>query len=267
MDKLFIELENFHFHCQQTMYFSSIKSFDGGMALLSDTITDTNWNFITRIFCNTEEELLQIVNCGENILAQYDRKLSMLLTPSCQISDKVVEFINKNYNKGLVLAWMVKEDLSNNKEPVFPRGFKIRIIDKENDRELFIRTFLESKQTFRAGEPFGKLPDYYGTALRNSFERSSVYDIDYYMAFLDNQPVGIGTLHSNGPLAAVYGVGMFSTLRGKGFGTLFMNKMMLDIYKKGVKKMFLMTAKDSYVEKWYEALGYRTLFTTTYYTK
>lgn len=93
----------------------------------------------------------------------------------------------------------------------------------------------------------------------------SDYSVKNYLTMYDGMPVGIGTWISDGKTAGIYGIGTNADLRTKELGTYLMKKIVWDLLEDRTEIIFLFTGKDSYVEKWYQKIGFETVTISTCY--
>lgn len=87
-----------------------------------------------------------------------------------------------------------------------------------------------------------------------------------YLARLDGEPVGAGTLVYWANVYGIYGVATAEPARGKGVGTAMVRQMIRDMRASG-EPICLQAQTNSAEQHWYERLGFRVVYDRTGWTK
>jgi ribosomal protein S18 acetylase RimI-like enzyme len=86
----------------------------------------------------------------------------------------------------------------------------------------------------------------------------------YYLARLNGQPIGALSVTISGLEAGIYGVGIISQLRGKGYGRELIAKTILDIQAQSPYSIYIeVEPENTRARRLYEYLGFQ--FTTEYH--
>lgn len=251
-------IEKAHYRNQQGMYFSGIKIIKGAMLLYSDIIDDFFWNYAGQVNTTLEEveELIQ------EIIAFYREKKrlpSIYLTPFSQPPNTSKRLETYDFGVELKDAWMVYERKTHPFKKT--KDLIIKEVRSKEDMEIFIKVFYEAYGGASEDEPYGKLPPTYGESLRISFRNPrKETKIIHYLSFIEQKPVGIGTLISSNGFGGIYNVGTSPKYRKKGIGSIISLNAVDDSNKEGNRITYLMTEEGSYVEEFYKKLGFSTKF-------
>lgn len=251
-------IEKAHYRNQQGMYFSGMKVIEGAVLLYSNIIKDFFWNYAAQIR-TTQEKSEELIH---RIITFYQKKAcspSVYLTPFSRPRNISKHLEARGFKIELRDAWM----LYDRKMPLIKKSKDLIIKEVENnkDMEIFVKVFYESYGGASEDEPYGALPPTYGEALRRSFKNPPKRNkIIHYLGFIDEEPVGIGTLISSDGFGGIYNVGTSPKHRRKGIGSTISLKALESSKKEGNNITYLMTEKGSYVEEFYKKLCFSTKF-------
>jgi len=251
-------IEKAHYRNQQGMYFSGIAVIDGAVLLYSNIIDDFFWNYAAQINTTQEgvEELIQ------KIITFYQKKvrLSSIYLTSLSQPQNISKYLESCGFKIMFNdAWMINDRKTSSIKK--PKDLIIKEVRSIEDMRIFIKVFYESYGGASEDEPYGQLPPSYGNALLGSFKNPPTETkIIHYLGFIINKPVGIGTLISSDGFGGIYNVGASSNYRKMGIGSAISLKAVEDSKREGNTTTYLMTEKGSYVEKFYQRLGFSTKF-------
>ena len=143
---------------------------------------------------------------------------------------------------------------------------EVRPIVKQEDFEgLFVETFHTAYSSDDPNDPYGQLSPTYKNSLRNSWGKNPEYKKDHYLASYEGVPAGVITAVSYQGFVGVYNVGTVPKYRHHGVGEAMMATVARELKDNDV--LFLQTAKGSLVEKWYEKMGFQTIFLGECYTE
>ncbi len=249
-------MEKFHFDCLQGMYFSKLVEKNSYVLLSSDLIDDSYYNYCAKMtLCNKkfEDEWNEV----KNYFLSINRIPSLYVTPS---SDLYCSMIIKQFGlkKQYTDAWMIMDNpqiLADAKKNV---NISIEIVDSYVDFDLFVKTFREAYSGDNPEDPYANLSQTYVESLKKSYDISDSFSRHNYLATINGVPAGVATVIEADGIVAVYNVGTITKYRKKGVGKALMARIAKDF--SNAKLLFLQTEYNSYVEKWYKDMGYKTVF-------
>jgi len=249
-------LLTFHFECLQGMYFSEYTTVPDGMLLFSAQVSDPYYNF----FCPRNPATANSIAHYNEYFDQHHRQKAVYRTPLAE-----PDHIEAHWNVWATDAWMtanIDEDLT----PISPgNAVSINVISPDT-RMRYLEVFTAAYSGDDPEDPYGQLAQGYIDALSDSFNHQvPAYKKYYVMAEHDETAVAVASLFTSNKLAGVYGVGTLPQYRGRGIGAAMMYYLALLAKSDGAAEIMLQTEAGSKVERWYEALGYKTRFTAAYY--
>lgn len=249
-------MENFHFNCLQGMYFSNIVQTDWFTLLSSDLIEDTYYNYCAQI--NINEELFE----GEwykirEYFIDINRIPSLYITPS---SDLYCSNILNKYNlkKQYTDAWMIMDNPEILLNQKINSNISIIKVNSSDEFNTFVNTFYGAYSGDDPNDPYSNLSPTYVHALRKSNNIKDLFNRNHYIASLNGMAVGVATAIESNGIVAIYNVGTIAQYRNNGVGKALISKIVNDFAF--AKLLFLQTEYGSYVEKWYQNMGYKTVF-------
>jgi ribosomal protein S18 acetylase RimI-like enzyme len=255
---IFKEIESAHYRNQVGVYFSKIDRIDGAIFLSSEIIKDHYWNYATQIDVSPSQ-LKKLIESIKFFFLKKNRSPSIYISPFTK--PKIISQVLEKHGFSPVLkdAWMVF-----NSDTYIPRkinNYTIRKVKNLEDMEIFIKIFYEAYGGASQDEPYGALPPEYGQALRYSFNNPKRgVTVIHYIGFTNNDPVGISTLIYSQGYAGIYNVGTSSKYRNMGIGTYMSQVAISEARKQKNSIIYLMTEFGSYVEKFYQKIGFSTKF-------
>jgi len=251
-------IEKAHYWNQQGMYFSKMKTIKGAVLLYSDIISDFFWNYAGQIRISqedTEELVYEIITFYQ----KEARQPAVYLTPFSQPQDISKYLEDQGFKIEFRDAWMTYDGKTPHVKK--PKELLVKEVRSNDDMEIFINIFFEAYGGATEDEPYGELPPAYGDALRRSFKNPPKENrITYYLGFINGRPVGIGTLISSNGFGGIYNIGTSPNYRRMGIGSAISIKFVEDSKREGNTTTYLMTEEGSYVEKFYQGLGFSTKF-------
>ena len=157
-------LVDFHFECNQGMYFSEYIKRQGYVLLFSDLVEDYYWNYVSHITRDLDEVL------RESRLVFVDRKrsLALYLTPYSEVKESNIP---SSFKKAGVDAWMIMSDASKLATYQIPKHLAVRAIGM-NEREEYVKAFQLAYGSSDPNDPYGNLPPSYSQSLSRSFENT-----------------------------------------------------------------------------------------------
>lgn len=251
-------IENAHYRNQQGMYFSKMKTNKGVLLLYSDIIDDFFWNYAGQI--NTSQEDVEELIRKITIFYKKEARLpAVYLTSLSQPQDISKRLENHGFKIEFKDAWMTYD--VETPQIKKPKDLIIKEVGSEEDMEIFIKVFYEAYGGVSEDEPYGELPPTYGEALHRSFENPPKEKrIIHYLGFINEKHVGIGTLISSEGFGGIYNVGTSPNYRKIGIGSAISLKAVEDSKREGNATTYLMAEEGSFVEKFYQRLGFSTRF-------
>ena len=251
-------IEKTHYQNQQGIYFSEMEIIEDAVLLYSDIIDDFFWNYAAQV-STTEEKVEKLIQDVIMFYREKKRIPSIYVTPFSKPNNISKYLESCGFNIELKDAWMVYD-----KEPLVIEILEdliIKEVECGEDMGVFMKVFYEAYGGASEDEPYGELPPTYGDALCRSFKNPpKETNIVHYLGFIDEKPVGIGTLISSNGFGGIYNVGTSPKYRKHGIGSVISLKAVEDAKKEGNAIIYLMTEYGSYVEKFYERLGFSTKF-------
>lgn len=251
-------IEKAHYRNQQGMYFSRMEGIEGAVLLYSDIIDDFFWNYAGQIK-TTQEKIEELIREITILYRKEARNPSVYITPFSQPQDISERLDDHGFKIEFKDAWMTYDG-----EPPQikkPKDLSFKEVRSDEDMEIFIKVFYEAYGGASKDEPYGELPPTYGEALRRSFKNPPKKKrIIHYLGLINRKHVGIGTLISLDGFGGIYNVGTSSSYRKTGLGSAISIKAVEDSKKEGNTTTYLMTEEGSYVEKFYQRLGFSTKF-------
>jgi ribosomal protein S18 acetylase RimI-like enzyme len=251
-------IQSAHHKNQLGQYFSQIDRIEGATVLSSDTIKDWYWNYATQID-TTDFQIRGIIDSITDYYSQKQRTPCIYVAPSTNPPSIFQELEEKGFFPAMKDAWMVLEPTKNN----IRRSSDVAILRVEDEKELeiFIKIFYEAYGGASRDEPYGRLPPGYGEALRHSFHHPSQdVTVNHFIGFMNTIPVGISTLIFSDGIAGMYNVGTSLQFRYQGVGTCMIHHAITEGRHHNNSVIYLLTEADSYAEKFYHHIGFRTLF-------
>ncbi len=257
------KLEMFTFNCQVGMYFSGIKKLVNGFIVYSGTVLESGWNFWTGFKAKTIEEFENAYKQAKKVFKEINRKPCFVIAPNTKISKNVKEYIDKKYKMFANSVTLLTHNFKPLKEA--PNKISFRKIDNTNEADLFIKVFKTSKSQAKPNDTYKPLSEDYFKALKNSFENNHEWDFVHYISMENNKPIGMVSACVKNKWCGLYGGGTYLKHRGKGVFSSLLKFVQADLKKQGVKYFFGMTSKDSYNEKLYNAINFKSVFENKYY--
>lgn len=89
----------------------------------------------------------------------------------------------------------------------------------------------------------------------------------FYVGFLDEKPACTALTVFDGESAGIYAVATLPYYRKRNLSTMMMQRVLAEAKNRGAKIVTLQVIQDSYVEQFYQNLGFTRLFTTNFYRR
>lgn len=258
------EIEEFDVKGLTGMFFSEYKIEDKGTLVFSDVVEDTGWNFVTFLDLDNIEDFENQIKIWKKEFQGRNRRLAICVSNTANITKKIKDILENEYIKQYTDSWMILKDNKFASCKMYG-NCKVERIDKNLQKEIFINTYVTSRQSVLEGDFMEKMPECYKVALNNSFDYRGDYQYERYLIWLNDEPIGMGVAVIKDKMAGIYGIGIYAEHRKNGYGTVLMNGIISDLQKRGLEKIYLITEVDTYVEKWYRKWGFETINNTTCY--
>ena len=258
-----IKIESMLYTCQLGMYFSNIEQLDNGFIVYSNTVESPSWNFFTGFCAKTIQEFKSCTSKAIDFFASINRKFVLVLGPSVKISKVVKQYIQDNFiNFENNVVLFTKKFVIN--KPILT-DYTFRKIENKKERDFFVDVFRTSKLQTGHNDVYPPLPEYFFKALYNSFDYNGDWLFNHFVSEYQNAPIGMVTACIKGKYCGLYGGGTFLKHRGKGVFTNLLNYVQTYSKQIGCKYFFGITEKDSYNEKLYNSINWKSLMDLKYY--
>ena len=231
-------------------FFTALYRDSGWIGGYSRDIDDFFWNMVVPVRKDPETGLSEV----KEFFSSLDRE------PTVYAEEKWLEqFREENNISGLeekfTDAWMRFEG---DFEPVSGEFDYVRV-GSESEKDSFVEIFAEAFGGDGGEEPYGGLGEGYHNGVLKTL--NGVFGADYCVNILvekDGEFVGIGTLAVKGDTAFVYNIATLPDHQGEGVGTAATRKVLELVDDEEIDEVILQTEADSYVESFYEELGFET---------
>ena len=239
----------------------------GFLLFYSDRISDISSNF-----AEINPDMKRIDASLDNIATFYrkmKRKPTLSITPWSKPHRISNMLINNEWKLESTTAWMSY----NKKHPNWPKNEKLTITEVESRKEMRIaqRVFNTAYNDKKSEEtPYGSLSPVYGEKMFESYvknEKKPKKEARFYLAYINDKPVGISLLVTLKGYTAIYNLGVIRKYRKQGIGTALIIKCLNKASSLNRRKIFLQTEAKTFNERFYRKLGFRREFTTRLYTK
>ena len=257
------KLELITYECQIGMYYSEIFKLKNGFIVYSNLVDEPEWNFFAGFKAKTVAEFESAYSEAKKYFAKFNRTPNFAISPLCKISKQVIEHINKNYKNYLNHSTLLTKTIKPIK--TLPSNYSYRVIDNKTEKELFVNTYTTSKNQHLPGEVYTTFPKCFIDALSSSFDNYSKWKYYNYVSLYKNKPIGMISACVKNKFCGFYGGGTYVKHRGKGVFTNMLKHIETDLKKKGVKYLFGIVVSDTYNEKLYNAINWKSVFKTSYY--
>ena len=255
-------LLDFHFNSLQGTYFSEYIKCDGYVLLFSDLVEDAYYNYATQTTKNINEILKDALVMFQN----RNRRRAIYVTPDSNVYEDE-SLIPKGFSKWAEDSWMVLDNPTKLRDFETPLGLTVEKVEFEQ-RDEYVKVFQMAYGGNNPTDPYANLPVYYSQSLRRSFENTpSGYKMECYWARIKGKPVGIAQMFWNDTIAGVYGVGTIEEFRKQGVGICIMSHLTKLAIAQKIPTIMLQTETGSKVEQWYIHMGFKTIFTASYYVE
>ncbi len=168
-----------------------------------------------------------------------------------------------NYEKQWEDSWMFF-----NKNEINKNNFdKVKIVDNENELEIFLDTFDKCYQKGDPQNPYGEVKDFIISSRKGWLEYKNTGRMNYFIGFEEDSPVATVALQNFEGLGYISSVGSLQKVRGKGFGKLVTMFAVDRSIRHGNTETALATEEGTYPNEFYKRIGFKTRFTAVGFYK
>ena len=249
-----LKLMEWHFTVQKGMYFDKKIETQSYVIYSSDITTDGSVNYAVLENGVCLEKALESI---ENDFCQINRVPCVYL-PNDNEYEKKCNFLEQN---GYTLLSEESVMLFDNKNPIIKTKASLRtiLVNDEKSANDFIEVFISAYGGEKTPEsPYGELDKTYINALSRTFADNQKFF--NFVCYDGEIPVSIASLCFENGNGGIYSVGTIPAVRGKGFGTVAIKACFEKWIELNGTELFLQTETDSFVEKWYNSLGFQIEF-------
>ncbi len=248
------KVEEVNWRMNKGFWISNIEETKEARFVFSDVIKDFFWNFATGIETEDPENLIEEI---EEFYRKREREPAAYITPNTEPEDLQSFLEEKGFSCQARDAWMFFQG----GEVYRSRRLDFRLVDSDERAEKYMDVFRKSYGGAGENETYGELPEYYIEVLKNSFERQlSTEKIRDFLAFRDEELVGIGTVNFQDGFAGLFSIGVLPEHRGKGIGSEIVAFLVEKAQERSPEEIFLQTEKDSKNEEFFKKNGFETEF-------
>ena len=257
------QMEDLHFRGLQGMYFTGIQPIEFGTFLSSSEIEDTYYNYCARFKVHGNDFAENWAKVKTMFSA--NRTPALYVTPSSDLYGQERAFL-ASFERQYTDAWMVMQNGRYLSELATTDKITVQPITNQDDfKESFVETFQIAYSSDDPNDPYGQLSPTYKNSLLNSWGKNPEYKKCHYLAKYEGKPAGVITAVSYKGFVGIYNVGTIPQYRHLGVGKAMMSVVSKEVGRDDV--LFLQTEKGSLVEKWYETMGFQTIFYGECYTE
>lgn len=189
--------------------------------------------------------------------AAQDMPATIYVSPACTPADLPKRLQQRGFRADPhPEAWMVL-DLTTFRLPPDPAGVRVRPLDKtqvETMAQIFMAAF--------------DMPAEMAPMMAQLLEPSiGLPDIEHYMAFIHDQPVGICSVNRYRQFGVLGSTGVLPSQRGTRAASALAIRACRDAQRHGIETLLLQTRADTLLERLLRINGFRRAFTRVCYTQ
>jgi len=240
---------------QLSSYFSELTDLPFVSFAYTRYVTDTwynqayNINYTANDFTLTKFE--NILKTSETFLSERARETCFYLTPATSPANFGKFLEERNYGIFEEEAWMF---FDRKKYPLL--NVNNDIIIKEVSDDL-LSTF---EEVYQRTLPGPEVDGYIKCVVNGFIAQPPMVEIKYYIAFVDNKPVGMLSLLCFGKYAGLYAVAVDEGYRKQGICKALVSKAVDYAQKQNVEHLFLQTGNGADSQLAFEKMGFVTEF-------
>lgn len=249
------KLDEFNSNGQMGMYVSARMKLEKGELIFSNIIEDTYWNYINNLNVESKNEFQEIWDKYRKVMINRKRVPCINVLPTSNMYDKVKEYFGEKLYNCANNLWMIHDKSFKIEKKELDKEYTIEIT---KDKKAFADVMLDSFNSNNPNEPYGATPTYYRYGIYNSFECKNEYKKVHYLVRHNGIPVSIATAIVKDGIVCLDNVATIPSYRNKGICGALITRILDDFKDEDI--IFLQTEKGSYLEKFYNALGFKELF-------
>lgn len=239
------EYIHWHYRIQNGMYFSGKCTKPGFVLYNSRLIDDCSWNYA----CLSEQADVSTALRGIEKLFHLLNRRSCLCFP---VGERPAR-LPATYEECRREVWMAYQGEQDSLPPLDDSVIMVSAPDEQEQfLNLFTRIFCGEGET-----PWDSLGQAKGEALSESFYLEKFAN---FLVLDQRQPVAAATLGMEDGVAALYNLGTLKDFRGRGFASKAVAACLRYWHDNGGRNLFLQTEPGSFLEGWFERLGFQRVF-------
>lgn len=208
-----------YFKLQEGIMFDKLEELGFGSLGYCASDNSPFWNLVN-VNNTLEIEQLKII---ERKFRGLNRNPTIYFENRPRLGSLVSFLLNHGYDESYCDSWMfsVGENLD------MTKFGSVKKVEKENDLQIFLKTFNDSYQNGDPQNPYGELGDYLNVAEKVWFRHHGDNRLEYFIVFKKSQPVAVSTLTNFDGIGYISNVGSLRRVRGMGRQRLciaFMNQ-------------------------------------------
>lgn len=215
--------------------------------LHSDIVPDNNYNYV--FLKNNNVNLDTILDEAINDLKEYN------VDPSIYVLSTVIndEIKSDRLELDHTDVWMVLNDIK-----PYKLDFDVTYENlKEEDLNEFVDTFMINFSSDDPNEPYQTLHEGYKRVITDNFNDHNGFKTVYYVGKINNKIVCTTLGIYKDDSIILYSGSVNKELRGKGIFKEFLNYIISELRKLGIKNICLQTEQGYYPEKLYTKMGFK----------
>lgn len=206
----------------------------------------------------SKAEFEEVWKKNRKIMLTSNRTPSIYITPNSNIITNYKEILPSYMKIESEEIWMLFNDFRNLKSCENLTGLKITINSNSNLND-FTNVFMDSYEEVSEEDPYGKMPNYYRTAILNYKDKNDIYQKSFYTILIKNLAVGCALTVIKDNIALIGFVGTLKEYRNKGICKSLMINILNNLKDKNIEFAYLQTEQGFLPEKLYTKLGFETV--------
>jgi hypothetical protein len=256
------DLLEIYLHLQDGIIADRLLTLSSPEAIITFCKADeaTYWNFALIKKVLSEQEVDKL----EQAFIKLERLPSIYFENKQAFSPLKKLLVKKGYHISFQESWMFYEQ----KSIVLPANYQVKDVGNEADMTLFLKLFRQCYQKDDPQNSYGEIGEGYKEKLREAWRRyHGSQRLEYFIFYKNNDPVAISTLISYKNAGYISNVGSIPQVRGLGFGKLATLHCVRRSQELNHDYHFLATEEKSFLQEFYERIGFTTKFATIDYVK
>lgn len=248
--------EELDYHMLEGLFFNRVMETPEYIIAFNTKTADHYSNVCGRIRCTSgnASETLKDINAR---FSKLDRNPVISISPFTR-PERLSELLESDgFEMQYKDVWMFYH--GKGVRQALDASVSIKTVDDQKSLDVFIDTFNRSYSGTDPDEPYGEAPAEWGETFYTGFglERPGRH-VRFYILYFDKSPASVLLTSSMEGYGGIYGVGTVPEMRGKGLGTSLTLYGVHKLLDHGAKHVFLQTEKDTYNEKLYKKMGFKT---------